>query len=291
MKFAFCRHILKEMRIYQWTKNVLVYAALVFSGALFQKDTFLFATQMFFAFSFTASGVYFFNDIFDYETDRRNPKKCHRPIAAGVISRYAGAGWALSLFVAGLWLSYGIRMDCAVIVLSYIVVNLAYTVHWKHVVIIDVLMVAYGFVARAVAGAAAIGSAMTTWFLLCVMFLSLFLALGKRRHELLAFEENRLAEGRKVLEHYSIGFIDQLMTIVTAASLMSYVLFAMDPMTNDSFAMMFTIPLVIYGMFYYLYVVRVKRGGGAPDEVLYKEKPILIVVLLYILFIVIIRNL
>lgn len=289
MKFV--RAIFQEMRIHQWTKNLLVYAALLFSGGLFHAEAVALATVAFFAFSLVASGVYFLNDIFDYEKDRANPKKRTRPIASGAISRPLGVACAIVLFVAGLSLAWLAALVCFAIVLSYVLINIAYTVRLKHVVIIDVMIIAYGFVARAVAGAVAVGSGMTAWFLLCIMFLSLFLALGKRRHELLALEENRLAEGRKVLAFYSLDLIDQLMTIVTAAILMCYALFTMDPATKNGRAMALTIPLALYGMFYYLYVVRVKHGGGAPDEALYKEKPILITVLLYVAAVVVIRNL
>ena len=169
--------------------------------------------------------------------------------------------------------------------------NICYTSWLKHVVIVDVMIIAAGFVIRAVMGVVAVGTEMTMWFLLCVMFLSLFLALGKRRHELIAVEEKSIAEGRKVLQFYSIELIDQLMTIVTSASLICYALFTVDVNTNNHESMPYTVPMALYGMFYYLYIVRVKRGGGAPDEALYKEKPILAVVLLYFISIIIIRNL
>lgn len=286
-----CRAFLQEMRVHQWTKNVLVFAALLFGGDLFHWEQLVRAAETFFAFSLVASGVYCLNDIFDYAKDRLNPRKRKRPIASGRLSRTAGATGAVVLFAAGLGLAWYVQPACAAWVLSYIVINLAYTVRLKHVVIIDVMIIAYGFVARAVVGAVAIDSGMTTWFLLCVMFLSLFLALGKRRHELLALEENKISEGRKVLAFYNLALIDQLMTIVTAAILMCYALFTMDPATKSGRALVLTIPLALYGMFYYLYLVHVKHEGGAPDEVLYKEKPILVVVLLYILSIVVIRNL
>lgn len=282
--------VIKEMRIHQWTKNMLVYAAVLFGGELFHFEALWLATMAFFAFSLVASGVYFLNDIFDYQKDRLNPRKRNRPIASGRISRGAGIVIAIVLFAAGLSLGAMVQTACFLWILSYLVINLAYTVRLKHVVIVDVMIIAYGFVVRAIVGAVAIQSGMTAWFLLCVMFLSLFLALGKRRHELLALEENKLSEGRKVLEFYSLELIDQLMTIVTAALLMCYALFTMDPGTRNGGAMILTMPLALYGVFYYLYIVRVKHSGGAPDEALYKEKPILIVVLLYVACIVFIRN-
>lgn len=287
----FFHAFMREMRVPQWTKNILVFAALLFSGEIFAWHAAFLSVELFFAFSFVASGVYFFNDLVDYETDRAHPKKRHRPIASGALSKRAGVCGACVLFALGLALAWQIRPLCFAIVLSYVLINLAYTVWLKHVVILDVMIIAYGFVARAVVGAVAIGAGMTTWFLLCVLFLSLFLALGKRRHELLALEENQLDEGRRVLDCYSLALIDQLMTIVTSALLMSYALFTMDSATRNAEMMELTIPLVIYGMFYYLYVVRIKGEGGAPDEALYQEKPILIVVVLYIAVLVFIRNL
>ena len=287
----FFHAFVREMRVHQWTKNVLVFAALLFSGELFAWRAAAFATEMFFSFSLVASGVYFLNDIFDYEKDRADPKKRHRPIASGALSRTTGAVGAVVLLSMGLVLAWRVQPACFMLVLSYVLVNIAYTVRLKHVVILDVMIIAYGFVVRAIVGAVAISVAMTAWFLLCVMFLSLFLALGKRRHELFSLKENKLAEGRKVLAFYSLGFIDQLMTIVTAAVLMCYSLFTMDPATENGRVMALTIPLAIYAMFYYLYVVRVKHEGGAPDEALYRERPILAVVLLYMIAIIVIRNL
>ena len=281
---------LYEMRPKQWTKNLLVYAALLFGGSLFQEGAFLRATLAFMAFCFVSSGVYFFNDIYDAPQDRQNPQKCTRPIAAGRIGIKTAYVMATGLFALGLCLASWLNAYCLGIIALYVVMNLAYTMKLKHIVIIDVMIIALGFVLRALMGVVAVGTGVTMWFLLCVMFLSLFLALGKRRHELLAVENSPKREGRKVLRFYSKGLIDQLMTIVTAALLICYALFTMDNATKNHEAMALTIPLALYGVFYYLYVVRVKRSGGAPDEALYKEKPILAVVVFYVLAIVLIRN-
>ena len=285
------KFILMEMRPHQWTKNLLVYAALLFGGGLFAEGKFSLATLAFGAFCLASSAVYFFNDIVDVEKDRLNPKKCHRPIAAGNISIMQAYLGAITLCLGGLVLAYFVNSNCFFLLVVYIVLNIVYTLRLKHVVIVDVMIVAAGFVLRAVMGVVAVDTGMTVWFLLCVMFLSLFLALGKRRHELVAVEENAIAEGRRVLQHYSLELIDQLMTIVTATLLISYALFTMDVNTRNHESMAYTVPLVLYGMFYYLYVVRVKHGGGAPDEALYKEKPILAVVLVYFVSIIVIRNL
>lgn len=253
-------------------------------------NVFFVSTKLFLSFCFASSGVYFFNDIIDIDKDRVNPKKQKRPIASGKIS--LGLGWCISiiLVIGGLFLSYSTSIVGFCIVLSYVFINLLYTLYLKHLVIIDVMVIAYGFVARAIAGSVAINQPMTMWFMLCVMFLSLFLALGKRRHELWSLEQNHLQEAREVLKYYSIELIDQLMTIVTTAVILCYALFAMDTNTKNNREMIITIPLVIYGVFYYLYVVRVKHSGGAPDEALYKEKPICITVILYIACILLVRN-
>ena len=285
------KYVLQEMRPQQWTKNLLVYAALLFGGSWFAEGKFFLTTLVFGAFCLASSAVYFFNDIADAAKDRQNPKKCHRPIAAGKISVKQAYLYALGMALIALGIAWGVNGSCFILLLSYIVMNICYTLRLKHIVIIDVMIIAAGFVMRAVIGAVAIGMGMTVWFLLCVMFLSLFLALGKRRHELAEVEENSLTEGRKVLKFYSIELIDQLMTIVTAALLICYALFTADSNTQNHESMTYTVPMVLYGMFYYLYVVRVKRGGGAPDEALYKERPILAVVLLYFASILVIRNL
>jgi len=288
--FNILRPVVQEMRPWQWTKNMLVYAALLFSGTLFAEDKFILTTAAFMAFCLASSGVYFVNDIADVEKDRLNPKKCKRPIAAGKINIPVAYFLAVILFAGGCLISYALNENCFFLLAAYILINIGYTFRLKHVVIIDVMIIAAGFVLRAIMGAVAIGLNMTIWFLLCVMFLSLFLALGKRRHELAAVEDSSLVEGRKVLQFYSLELIDQLMTIVTAALLICYALFTVDSNTQNHESMVITIPLALYGMFYYLYVVRVKNGGGAPDEALYKEKPILMIVLLYFISIVFIRN-
>lgn len=282
------RALWQEMRPRQWTKNVLVYAAPAFKGVLFDAGAALLATEAFFAFCLVASGIYFWNDIFDVEADRAHPTKRFRPVAAGRIPMPAAYVAAAALLAGGLVLAYAVNAACCGLIASYVVVNIAYTLRLKHVVILDVMIVAYGFVVRAVLGAAATGVGTTAWFLLCVLFLSLFLALGKRRHELQEIERGARPRGRKVLQYYSLGLIDQFMTIATTALLMCYALFAID--APDHARMALTIPLVLYGMFYYLYLVRVRQEGGAPDEMLYRAKPILCVVALYVLCIVAFRN-
>lgn len=278
------KNIFSEMRLKQWTKNFFVYAALLFNGSLFNAEKFLTVTIIFAAFCLLSSSVYFFNDIFDYESDKNNPDKKSRPIASGAISVKQGYFFAAILFLSAMFISYSLNFECFCLLISYAVINILYTVKLKNFVIIDVLIIAYGFVARALAGAWAADIFLTEWFILCVMFLSLFLALGKRRHELISVKNSQ----RKVLKSYSVDLIDQMTTITSTAIIICYALFALN--TPDKSKMLFTVPIVIYGTFYYLYIVRVKNKGGAPDKALYKEIPILLTVLIYVAAIIFIRN-
>ena len=278
------KQILKEMRLKQWTKNSFVYAALLFNGSLFNPEKFFTVSTIFIAFCLLSSSVYFFNDIFDYESDRVNPDKKNRPIASGAIPISLGYFIAAILFLAAMFISYSVSFECFCLLLSYAVINIFYTIKLKNFVIIDVMIIAYGFVARALAGAWASEIYLTEWFILCVMFLSIFLALNKRRHELVSVANSK----RKVLKSYSVELIDQMTTIIAASLTICYALFTMN--TSDRQKMVFTIPLVLYGIFYYLYIVRVKNRGGAPDVALYKEKPILVTVLIYVAAVIFIRD-
>ena len=278
--------LLSEMRVKQWTKNLLVYAAPLFNGSLFHPVDFMLTSLTFFAFSMTASGIYIINDIHDFPKDRLNPRKKSRPIAAGSLAVSSALVCSAVCLLLGMGTALAVNTRCFGLLVSYVVVNILYTLRLKRAVIIDVMIIAYGFVVRAVAGAAASGVKMTSWFVLCVMFLSLFLALGKRRCELLELTESVIPEGREVLKHYSLELLDHMINVVTSALIMCYALF-----TADNREMFFTIPLVLYGVFYYLYVIHIKHGGGSPDEELYREKPILITAVIYILFIVFTRNL
>lgn len=282
--------VLREMRVHQWTKNLLVYSALLFGGQIFNYKKFWQVFCIFVSFCLVSSGIYFLNDIFDIENDKADPIKHNRPIASGELSVSKGLFCSSLLTIIGIVISSTISLLCLIMVSTYLFINIFYTVKLKRVVIIDVMIVAYGFVVRAVTGAFAADIRMTTWFLLCVMFISLFLALGKRRYELIEFQHGKINKARDVLKYYTIDLIDQMMTIVTSAMIICYALFTMDNSTENNLAMTITIPLVLYGVFYYLYVVRVKNGGGAPDEALYKEKPILFTVALYVIFVMFIRN-
>jgi 4-hydroxybenzoate polyprenyltransferase len=278
--------IFLQLRPKQWTKNLLVFAAPIFSQMIFHKHAMLATLIAFLCFSFTASTVYILNDIMDVEKDRLHPEKSKRPIAAGDLSIPTAVILGVVLFMASILTAFWLEPTFSFILLFYFVVNILYSIRLKHIVIIDVMIIALGFVLRAFSGAVVVNVSMTSWFILCTMLLALFLALSKRRHELEVFEDNPEKQ-RKVLEHYSLKLLDQLISIVTSTTIMSYSLYAAaaGPTTH----MMWTIPFVIYGIFRYLYLVHMKQGGGRPEKVLLDDKHILLTVVLYGISVVIIK--
>lgn len=288
--------IIKEMRVKQYTKNLFIYAAMLFSGNIFNLNILKLTTEAFVAFSLVASVVYILNDIWDKEKDKQHPKKCHRPIASGKISVRLAIVLICIFLLISFYMSYNIDINLSIIMLIYLMMNMLYSWKLKHIVIIDIMIIAIGFVLRALAGVIVINSGTTTWFILCVFMLSLFLAIGKRRAEMKLFVES-IRNTRKVLKQYSVQLLDQLLIIVTAMTLTSYSLFAIQMTYAHEYIlgeelsyMMITIPIVVYGMFRYLYLIYIKNLGEAPDEILLKDKHIIFTVLVYIMSIIFIRN-
>lgn len=289
--------LLREIRVNQYTKNILIFAAPLFGGVLLDVDILYRSFLAFISFSFIASAVYVINDIMDIEKDRQHPIKRNRPIASGMISIYMAIILAVLLFVVSLGISVYIDKMLMMILLIYFGMNVAYSVRLKHVVLFDVMIIAMGFVLRAFAGVVSSSVGASNWFILCVFMLSLFLALAKRRAEMLLFLEDK-SKQRKVLKEYSLELIDQLLMVATAASLTSYSMFALNAHVNSKVheggtetpEMLITIPFVIYGMFRYLYLVHIKKQGGAPEQVLVHDKPILITCIMFFSIIFTLRN-
>lgn len=268
------------LRPKQWLKNFFVFAALVFSRSAFQLPLLGATAAAFALFCLLGSGMYVFNDILDRERDRAHPVKCCRPIAAGRISVRAALLCALLLVGTALAGSFLVAPALGFVALGYAVLMAAYSLYLKEQVIFDILTIAAGFILRVAAGAAAAGVSLSPWLFLCTVFLSLFLALGKRRHELYLL--SRAAAGhRPALDHYSFAFIDQMVAIATSATILSYSLYTF--LAPTSRALMATIPFVLYGLFRYLYVVYQQNGGGAPEDVLLRDRPLQATVLLWIL--------
>ncbi len=239
--------------------------------------------QGFFAFSLAASTIYIINDIRDREEDRLHPEKCHRPIPAGKISTGQALIIAFFCLAGGLALSYFLAWEFQLLLLTYIAMQIVYTFGGKRIVILDTLTIALGFVLRVVAGAAIIHVPVSSWLLLCTFFLALFLAFCKRRHELATLDE--ATRHRKVLGDYTLPFLDQMITMATAATILCYALYVTSPSTQVKFHspyLIATIPFVVYGIARYLYLLHNRDMGGNPTDVLMGDGPFAINVLLWI---------
>ncbi len=282
--------LLRAMRPKQWTKNLLLFAALIFAQRL--DDSFSVATAMvaFVFFCLLSSSVYLINDLHDIEEDRNHPIKCRRPLAAGIISPPFALIAALILAAIGLLGTFQINQETGMIAAGYLALTLAYNFGLKHIVIIDVLTVAIGYVLRAVAGATAIQVEISPWLVICTILLALFLVLAKRRQELIMLE-GAATQHRAILGEYSSYLLDQMIAVVTASTFMSYCLYTISERTVEELGtqnLIYTIPFVIYGIFRYLYLVHQKNQGDAPDRVLLTDGPLLANVILYVAAVVMI---
>ena len=265
------------MRPQQWTKNVFVLAPLVFAQALGDEASLRRAAWAFLSFCLASSAVYLFNDIRDREEDRRHPLKRHRPFAAGTVPVSAGIVTAVSLVVASLLIGEHLNRDVTVVLAVYLALNLFYTVGLKRVVILDVLIISLGFVLRVLGGGRAIEVEVSAWLLMCTIFVSLLLALSKRRHELILMADDA-ADQRKVLGQYSAPFLDQMVNVVTASSVLSYALYAVAPETKENFGggdLVYTIPFVLFGIFRYLFLIYQRKTRRNPTEALLRDAPFL----------------
>ena len=283
------RAVLVSLRPRQWVKNLFVLAGLVFAQKLLTPLVWP-ALAAFALFCALSGAVYLFNDVADRAQDRLHPQKRLRPVAAGTLGTGPALGIATGLFVGSLALGFVLSRGFGVVALAYAVLLVAYSAWLKHVVIVDVLVVAIGFVLRAVAGALAIGVAISGWLLICTILLALFLALGKRRHELLALGAEA-GRHRPILAEYSAGLLDQMIAVVTASTVTAYALYTMSPETVAKFHTQLlpaTLPFVLYGIFRYLYLLYRRRLGGNPSELFLSDRALLVNTLLWMLAVLLI---
>jgi 4-hydroxybenzoate polyprenyltransferase len=275
--------IIKSLRPAQWLKNVLVFAPLVFAHQALEREALLRSSGVFALFCLASGAVYLVNDLLDRASDREHPVKRLRPIAAGALSP-AAAGAAAALIGAGALAAAAILDSrLALVVAAYLLVNLLYSRVLKHLVILDVMTIAAGFVLRVVAGGIAVGVPLSAWLLLCTSLLALFLGFGKRRHELVLLEVNASTH-RPILSEYSPYFLDQLIAVVTTSTLVTYALYTMDPVVHQKLGTPYlplTIPFVLYGIFRYLYLVHQKQEGGDPSQIIFHDRPLLVDVLFW----------
>ena len=284
------RSIWITLRPRQWVKNIFLFVGLVFSQNLFQIDLFIKVCEGFLVFCLAASSIYVFNDIHDRESDRRHPEKYRRPLAQG--SLLVSEAYMVSMVLAAVALMLAFMMDRTflLILLAYFVLNLAYSLKIKQVVILDIMFIASGFVLRILAGTTLAGVNPSDWLVICTITLSLFLGFSKRRNELVLMGENAGTQ-RKVLKEYSIHFLDQMISMVTACSVMSYILYTVSPETVGRFGtknLMFSIPFALFGVFRYLYLIYLKKKMGDPIDLILKDFPFLLNILLWISAIMII---
>lgn len=276
------RLIFRTMRPRQWTKNVFVFAALVFDGKLGRLPLVAQTMAAFVAFCLVSSVVYIINDVVDIEKDRAHPTKRWRPLASGQLSPRVALGAAAILAALALGGAFAWGSELGWVVLGYLALNLAYSFYLKRIVIIDVLSIAAGFVLRVVAGVVVVDVVrFSPWLYVCTTLLALLLGLGKRRHELTLLAGGATAH-RAILDHYTIPFLDQLIGLVTSTTIIAYSLYTFSaPNLPPNDLMMVTIPFVIYGLFRYLYLIHVRGEGGAPDELLLRDLPLLASVALW----------
>ena len=273
--------ILLSLRPRQWTKNGIVFAALVFARRVFEPVPFLQATAAFLLFCAASGAVYLVNDIMDVEQDRLHPRKRHRPIAAGDLSIPLAWGVAGGLVAATLALAYLVRPLLAGLILAYFVLQFAYSLVLKHQVILDVFTIAAGFVLRAAAGAVAIGVPISPWLYVCTILLALFLGLAKRRAEIMLLN-TEAGSHRRILEEYSATLLEEMIAVVTSSTVMAYSLYTFSAENLPrNHSMMLTIPFVLYAIFRYLYLVYRKNEGGSPEQLLLSDVPLLVCILLW----------
>lgn len=274
--------LIRGMRPRQWPKNLVVLAAVIFADRFTQPRDVAVSLAAVVVFSLLASAAYLLNDVHDRERDRAHESKRLRPVASGELTVPAAVVAAILIAVVALVVALSLGLPFAGVAGGFLCLQLAYTVLLKHQVLLDVMAIAAGFVLRAAAGAVAIGVTISPWLLLCAALLAMFLALGKRRHELLLLESGAGAH-RASLEHYTPALIDQLLSAVTAATIVSYALYTFSsPASRSHDYLILTLPFVIYGVFRYLYLVYRQDLGGSPEEILLTDVPLMVDVALWL---------
>lgn len=272
-----------SLRPSQWTKNLIIFAGLIFGQRLLDPGAVLYAIAAFVVFCALSGVVYLINDIADRDADRQHPLKQFRPIASGAVPVSTAAVLALVLGIAALAAAFSLRLEFGLVALTYVGLLALYSGPLKHVVIIDVLTIAVGFVLRAAAGALVIGVEIGHWLLIVTLLLALFLALSKRRHELVLLAEGATSH-RRILQEYSPYLLDQMIAVVTASTLVAYAFSTVSPEVIQKFGtdkLGLTFPFPLYGIFRYLYLVHQKEGGGNPSDMLLNDRPLLLCVALW----------
>jgi 4-hydroxybenzoate polyprenyltransferase len=283
-------NLLISLRPDQWTKNLLVFAALIFARRLFDLASVVAALEAFVIFCCLSGVVYLVNDVTDRASDRRHPLKSRRPIAAGDLAVGTALATAGVLCAVSIAAAFTLGWRFGVVAAVYVSLQVLYSGPLKHLLIIDVLTVAIGFVLRAVAGAVAIDVQMSRWLFVCTILLALFIALAKRRHELVLLGDDASTH-RAILGEYSPYLLDQMIVIVAASTLIAYIFYSISDDTSARFDtewLGLTIPFPLYGIFRYLYLVHQREGGGSPSDLLLSDRPMMLCVALWVVAVVLI---
>lgn len=282
--------IVKSLRIQQWIKNFFVFAPLIFSQNALNPPLLVKTIFAFMLFCILSGAAYILNDIQDLEEDKRHPVKSKRPLASGRLKKTHALFSYVFLILLGLAGAYLLNVYFFIALFVYIVLQIAYSSWLKHVVIIDVFLIAIGYLIRVIAGGLAIEVQLSPWLFICTILIALFLALSKRRHELILLDK-RAESHRPILKEYTPQLLDQMIAVVTASTVISYCLYTVSSETVAKFGtnnLLFTVPFVLYGIFRYLYLVHQKDEGGSPEALIIKDKPLLIDLFLWIATVVLI---
>ncbi len=282
--------VLRSMRPAQWTKNLFVFAALIFAQKFFSRPLLIKTVAAFVVFCVISGALYILNDLRDRNEDRAHPKKSQRPIARGDLAPAEAMLVFALLSLSGLAFAFFLHPHFLAAAAFYYLLQVAYSLKLKKVVILDIFVIASGFVVRVVAGGLVIEVPISSWLLICTTLLALLLAMGKRRHELVLLE-NKAIDHRPILKEYSAYLLDQMIAVVTASTLIAYCLYTISPETVQKFGtehLIWTAGFVLYGIFRYLYLVHLKGQGGSPEELIIKDKPLLLDILFWIVSVILI---
>ncbi len=275
--------LLLALRPGQWTKNLLLFAGLIFGQKLLNPSDVATAAAAFGLFCLFSGVVYLINDIRDRDADRLHPKKSKRPIASGAISVGTASAFAAVLATVSLGAAYALDRPFFLVGLAYVALLITYSVWLKHRPVLDVLVIAFGFVLRAFAGSVVLHVEFSHWLLVLTLLLALFLATGKRRAEYVALAGDAAAH-RRSLEHYSLPMLDQMLSVVMACTLLAYAFYTISPETVAKFGtdhLLMTFPLPIYGLFRYLYLIHRGDSGGNPSDLLLSDRPLQLCVVIW----------
>jgi len=277
------KNFIDLIRVKQWIKNLFIFAPLVFSKNLFNSNLFLKTFISFILLSLLTSGLYIFNDIIDLENDKHHPVKKERPLAKGYFSKKFAYSTAIIFISLSLLFSLFLDYKLTLIFIFYMFINILYTIYLKRIVIIDVFIIALNFTLRIYSGSIVTGINISSWLVLCTLFLSLFLGFSKRRFEIISLKENA-NKHREVLSSYSVELLDKIIVVLSTSTILSYALYTVSSETKEKFgeSLVFSIPFVIYGILRYLYLIY-KTNEGEPTKLVTEDIPLLLTILLWII--------